>query len=676
MLDRGEASDRITADDRVNKRTYLVEKRAPFITLVTALLRWGCCPRRTCEMFSMKRFVMRTFWFCLFTMLTGMAGRLLWLASHTDTGLELLHTQWKDATLGLLAGRRTPVPSRESSDQAVYWLGEVDRVLSSEPENAERVAGAAMALDSPTWGFTSKYFWNVHAFFGFYWFPSHYGEQLTCAEDHFESSCRARCLDLSARATRIEPSNVAWWRLRALLLWRCTVCTRDPAPRDSAWAAILDECARHDPHNALYDYLAAHFYWESSLAIESTGTPDRLIVSDTQRFAHGVHCFEEGLAKPFLAIADGSAETLCQFLRTTRLPETEYVQLFRNHGVSLRRRVLLRDLWTWQGLRADAEFAAGHFTSALDLHRQNLQLLDQLNATGARKAFANVAEDWRVTTTEHMNSLARKCVPPLSVAALQEISSLEHRARLDSAVIRAAEQRVRQEWGRSNPQPARAWMFRGDWAMAVSTVAIGMLPSCCVVLLALGFAFLLLSPCSLRQDLPQVGPFGQALALSTAWTITVVLCGFAPARIISEDIQAWALTFLLIFTPCALVSWVLTRRLRRRGFRFNLRTLLIGVSGLCLLLALVSATAPEVALSMTLPFDVSIPARGWEGMSAGMVYHLIGDRGGSFWAGFQWIAYEGPYCTIARMGRSHCADASIQGTQFAAPNWQRSASLR
>jgi hypothetical protein len=104
----------------------------------------------------MKRLVVRTAWVLLLVALAGMTGRLAWRASQTRTGPELVRAQWGDSTVGLVAGRRTPVISRPPVDQAAFWLGEADRVLSAQPDCAELSAGAAVVLDRPMWGFTCR----------------------------------------------------------------------------------------------------------------------------------------------------------------------------------------------------------------------------------------------------------------------------------------------------------------------------------------------------------------------------------------------------------------------------------------------------------------------------------------------------------------------------------------
>jgi hypothetical protein len=60
-------------------------------------------------------------------LLTGLAGRVLWFASKTETGLQTLTRQWIDATVSPVLGARIPIHSRDAAEQADFWLDEVDR---------------------------------------------------------------------------------------------------------------------------------------------------------------------------------------------------------------------------------------------------------------------------------------------------------------------------------------------------------------------------------------------------------------------------------------------------------------------------------------------------------------------------------------------------------------------
>ena len=89
-------------------------------------------------------------WICLLLVLIGMACRLLWLASGTETGWPTLTRQWRDATAGWVVGRYVPIDLREPDEQAQFWLREVDRVLEMHPDS-----GALAA--APPWCWTLQH---------------------------------------------------------------------------------------------------------------------------------------------------------------------------------------------------------------------------------------------------------------------------------------------------------------------------------------------------------------------------------------------------------------------------------------------------------------------------------------------------------------------------------------
>lgn len=159
-------------------------------------------------------------------------------------------------------------------------------------------------LDSPSQEYVSKYLKRIETIPGFGAFPELDEEGLKAAEDAFEAQCKERCLELAAQATEADPTNVDWWRLRALLIWRYSMYSYDDSPRVDNWLEILQDASQHDPENALYDYLAAHFYWESSAEVDFQGETEQLAVKDAERFDRGVHHFEQGQKRTFFVVGD------------------------------------------------------------------------------------------------------------------------------------------------------------------------------------------------------------------------------------------------------------------------------------------------------------------------------------------------------------------------------------
>jgi hypothetical protein len=570
--------------------------------------------------------------------------RLLLLASGTETGLEALHLHWRDATLGWVQGRYKPIHSREPPEQAEFWLREVDRALEAYPDDASMVMGAALVLDSPGTGFLSRYLKKVERIPGFGAFPELDEEGIRRAQDTFENQCKKRCLELAGRPAELDPASVEWWRLRALLLWRCSFHSYDETPRDPRWISTLQECAEHDPDNALYDYLAAYLYWEASAEMDFSGMNERLVVKDAERFERGINHFERGQAKPYFAVGDDGFPAVAQFLRHTPTPITDHEQIVNSRGIHLRRSLLLRGVWRWQRLRAEEKASAGDVGAALALKRQNLHLIAQYTGAGDSTAYDHVATACKVATTATMRTLADEHRGSVGDSDIKEIVGLQEVCLVEQKVLEHAGR----ELAKGKIRPRAGLTFAGDGATVAAALVVGAAPSLVVLLLVAGLAATILSRRSVGGDVPVVGPIGQISALLAAITVTIVLFGLAPAEIISRGVQSWVFTVCLILVPILAVSWIGWRWLRRRAFQFSLRAMLIGTLVVSLLLSFVSVIRPDAGSFADFPFDLSVPARGWEGLDAKVLGDAVTTNNERWlWAVFQWAAYYGHYLTLA-----------------------------
>lgn len=206
------------------------------------------------------------------------AARLTFVASNTESGWGFIATQWQDAAFGLFGLGHTLIGDKAPVEQATFWLSEVDRVIAEYPESASVHMGAAWVLDSPGTGFQRDLWRRRYSFVGAS--PSARMEPdldaISAATDKFREKCVKRCLELAERATQLEPADVRWWRMRALLqfeghgLWTAEYFK----PRNADWLEVLDECKKHDPENALYDYLAALQLWNASASYDWPVEPD------------------------------------------------------------------------------------------------------------------------------------------------------------------------------------------------------------------------------------------------------------------------------------------------------------------------------------------------------------------------------------------------------------------
>jgi hypothetical protein len=331
-----------------------------------------------------KTWLCRTAWALLLIALAIAAVRLALVARPMETGWETIASTCRDAALGWTGWKHTPISSREPPEQAEYWLREVDRILSSQPESAELCMGAAWVLDAPGGGFMTNYLKQKSPGTGV---PAATEGFDTDALDkvcsQFEAKCHKRCLDLAGRATELEPSDVRWWRMRALLQFtEYPMTTLSGTARGPAWREVLDECSRHDPDNALYDYLAARTLWDNSAEVDWSIQENGELIAQIKvkgelAFEEGSRRFEAGQQKSFLAIGEAGYPAITEFLSRSRLSDTGQAEVAVHRAVTFRQFGLFGRTLRWLGNLADEAEQRGDPPGQIIKCRQKLRLFQQ-----------------------------------------------------------------------------------------------------------------------------------------------------------------------------------------------------------------------------------------------------------------------------------------------------------
>jgi len=584
------------------------------------------------------------FWFCTGLLIVALAGHLLWVASHAETGFETLRAQWFDAVRELVFRPRVPVSLREPIEQAEFWHGEVDRVLATAPQNDQLAIGAALVLDCPASGYISRYIRRIHSFAGGSQTPDLDYDGITHANKQFEEECKTRCLALAETATKLAPTNEDWWRLRAILLWRHDFYSYDSDPRDPNWQSVLDECALHDPGNALYDYLAAYFLWEASAEIDYSGSTERLIVHDQATFDRGRECFRRGQSKPLFVVGDAGFTAAALFVSAAGIAQAEQPDVVNSRSILYRRSLLLRTVARWQGQLADEAKAAGDFRSALDRHRENLRVYDQVTAVGRSAEYDNILLVCRVGTAAKLVEIVGDFQNELSTYELQVIQSIAERASIDQAVVQQAAQSLANA---NQLQPSASTFLRNDAGTVALFLSVAALASMVIVVVVLGLIATLLARCNGDSSTAKITVAEHALLLLNALGITVTVFGLAPAGLIGEQTQAWGLTILIVAIPLATVAWAFWTWRRPMRIQFSLRSLMICFFVVSLLLTLVAAMRPVIVSFGTFPFQLKIPALSWQTWDASVLETLIHQVASWLWPVCQWTLYLGPYLTVA-----------------------------
>jgi hypothetical protein len=570
-------------------------------------------------------------WLCILLSCLSLSARLLWLASQTETGLTILRLQWRDATIGWILGNHQPITSREPSEQAEFWLPEVDRILKAHPNDARMTMGAALVLDSPANGYIARYSKAVSLPSAARIIPTFDNDGIKRAKDAFEKRCKQRCLELAAKATEFDSANVEWRRMRASLLSRDSGESREIA-RDPRWREILDECARHDPENALYDYLAAYFFWEENSEFDYSAQDIRLIVKDDLGFRKGIECFERGQIKPYLAFSNVGSKVMEEFLEKSRLPITEHPIILNSNSVDSCYHRLLFALQRLQAGRADEMASNGEIEKALSLDGQYLHLLDQYKAQNAMGDEDTTVSLVKTRALWILKTHTEKRKNPLNDAETKRIVSLLEAAQLD---IKVSIQAMRE-----NIVPSAARQY-ADFGIALY-VAIA--PSFISLLLSAILVLLMLARRFTKDEVPVVGPLGQIFAFLIALTVVFALFGLMPAKIVPVKVQEWIFTVGFLISPCILVFWICWRWLQRHSYQFSIRAMLIGTVVFYLLLGVIFAFASFIT---DFPFHFSMPARDCEGVNAVILEDAITNKYGiCAWAAYQWFIYYGHCVTL------------------------------
>ncbi len=599
--------------------------------------------------------------------------RLARVASECESGWSFVLTQWQDASLGLISLGHTSIGHSAPSEQADFWLSEIDRIVRDHPDSASIHMGAAWILDSPEIGFMQNH-WrqSKHALM----FPQSGleldEEAISDAKAEFRDKCVDRCLEMARTATQLDATDVRWWRMRALLLFEGDTLYSgvEFEPRREDWLTILDECKRHDPENALYDYLAALQLWNTSASYDwpaasagqlagaprifgtyennvdedSTDESDEddeswiLTIRDPDEFAVGLERFLAAQQLPFLAIGEAGYPSVPDFLEHSRLRKTDQVEFAVSRLVTPRQSTLFLRLWRWQTVRADDARKAGDRQREMDILQQSLRFYDQAISPAETSALSTLTKFGGLRRHAYEQVVNLQTTEPATIEAgeLEAIQLREEDLRIATATLERA------LWTLDGTNPKE---YSASWDAVVSTVTS---ISSAVLLIVAGVFLLLgriLGPHT--EERPRLGIVRHLLVWAVACGMTFVVLGMAPAEMISHEVQRLAIVsgiWLSAIGITVAAVWFVVRSMRLRKFRFRLATLFAVMTGVAVFSALwplMSALFVELAKH---PPELWIPAKGWSGLDAEVLRNAMRlEEGTWYWAVMQWFAHGGQY---------------------------------
>lgn len=578
------------------------------------------------------------FAFSVLALIAILVLRLAITASRTEIGWEVIAAEWQDATVGWLGVRQRPINSESPSTQAAFWLSEADRIVSTNLQDASVAMGAAWILDSPSIGFYHQHIKQTE----FASILPQFGSTLDYdaihrKEDEFEQLCQSRCLELAARATELAPLDVRWWRMRALLQFRVHSGGADWEPRQDSWLEVLDECARYDPENALYDYLAAFQLWKQGGRYDWEEEGYRVIVVDDGLFSAGTRRLDSAQHKSLLSFGESGFPAVTEFLSHSQISSSDQAEVAVNRTTTFRETMLFYRLWRWLDAQADMEKRTGDAIAEIANHRQALRLADQFESTDETAALEltlkfNVLQ---INVIERLRLLSG-VGSSIGSDEVARLAQREIRVRTDQRILFHALQDLENERGESNS-------LAPSICAAVALVTTS-------ALLQIGIAAFAVSLLLPRTTEVGLGTTRHLVAWTVGFGMTFVILGAAPAEIISRAVQsriAYSLVCVVMLSIAAFIGWHVFGFMRRRKFQFsllNLMTFTLASSVICSLWPILRGIGGVLDGH---PPELWLPARGWGELEAEVTRFAFRVPKASWqWAFVQWAVGLGPFIGI------------------------------
>jgi len=475
--------------------------------------------------------------------------RVVSVAAYSETGWEVLSGTWLEATIGRLGYSHHPIQNQDAAEQAQFWLAEAERICDGEvPPTADILMGAAWVLDSPVFGNGAKYVRPEQGVFEL-------GPQLDVASmeraaAEFERQCRDACTRYAARATELEPQNREWWRMRALLLFDRSSFGAQFKPRTANWAAVLKDSSKHDPNNALYDYLAALCYWIMSGEFDDGGGVN---IHEQGPFEQGTEHYQRGLREEQLLFGTGCFPALAEFLTLSSVSMTEAAEVAGHSSIENIATVPLVKLLRWQIAVADEYRSTNDVAGAVGVLRRFLRVPGQVLRSGEPAGQRGSAEFCRIIAFRRFERL----VDDVNITAeeLAQLTEQHVNDRVKRKVLQAVNQKLDLPTGNQTLQSSGVPTGLTNAGLAVST---GLTQASAVLLLPIGLVGWCIATWLLKrheaQEIP-LGPLRHVMSWILGFGVVFVVFGLAPARVVSLELQEW-IVYALGWSPLVcMLAW-------------------------------------------------------------------------------------------------------------------------
>jgi hypothetical protein len=566
--------------------------------------------------------------------------RLIWVAARTECGWTLLKQHWLDATVGLVFRRTVPIYMQEPADQADFWLKEAKRITDADPQNAELAMGAAIVLDSPGMEFEFRYITKTLDVppLGRV-VPQFDRDGVAAAAERFEAKCSEQCLAMAARATGLQPAELRWWRMRAVLQTPDRTNSSRETPRHIDWLDTIEECKNHDHHNSLYDYLAAEFLLHISTETNYSKDKTEITITDEEKYALANRYFQRGQDCGKCVVEDVGSQAVDAFLQKTSISCFDQSQIARHNVIHNRIFGLLHGLWRDLSDQCESDEQNDDFRKSLVVLLQTSRLLDQFCGPGGACAVDPMPKVHAESTLITLDALAAKHPELMDSEGVADAKASLANFKLDWHISKKASARMA---GKRKIGPSQQLISTAvDLVIAAanSTIVPALLLGACSLAIGLYVVG------SVEKPPGVLGFWRHILIWFSAYAVSFVALGMTASEIIPPAAQKWIAISLLAILLAAMTIRVLWTRVYHRKPQYSVRTLLCLTFIVAVSCAAISAC--DFHLSSLDRINLAVPSRESMGVNAELLAdQIINNFGIWIWALWQWIEYQGPLVSV------------------------------
>ena len=342
-----------------------------------AILFRGLCVNEESGLFAILGKLGRRFvWSLLVTAFLTSATYCVFAQDWNSRKCDLFLQSITDASQEIAGIREPPTSQMDPLAQATFWQTKVSELSDKQDLTAEQRMGAALMLDSPSFGYSSDWASQVLIEHG----VENFWEERLRLTREFWKSCNDDCDTFAAQSVSLAPHDNELWRIRAALLFSSTIGSGMESVRNPDWLSVIESAKVHDPDNAYYDYLVAAFCWAHSSEAESDNRLPilRETVHDPEMYDLGWRHFYSGLKCSTFRGPATQKRLMLQFARLSGL-QHDASRIACDDRIEALEFEVLRGLQNHLRLQVDRGRLEGDVEVAIKTAKQQRRIARQVN---------------------------------------------------------------------------------------------------------------------------------------------------------------------------------------------------------------------------------------------------------------------------------------------------------